>query len=168
MNVTIIGNFDVSPKNVVPNFQDIEIWYDYFSGDSISVQDTQTAIHLDAGEFHIYTDKKLETPDILTNVHDEIVSVPKKYILAQNFPNPFNSETTIKYFLGSDLNVRLKIYNINGELVNELINTAQSAGEHRIIWNSRNISGEHVPSGIYFYRIEAGNRVQSRKMILIQ
>ncbi|MFK7806503.1 MAG: DUF4961 domain-containing protein [Saprospiraceae bacterium] len=67
-NATIIGNFDVVKKSIDPNFQSTGTWYDYFSGESISVSDVNAMIDLEPGEFHIYTDEPLETPNVLSNV----------------------------------------------------------------------------------------------------
>ncbi len=70
MNVTIIGNFNVIDDAMSPNFQHTGKWYDFFSGDSIEVTDINEGVFLKAGEFHIYSDEKLPTPedDIITSI----------------------------------------------------------------------------------------------------
>ena len=87
-----------------------------------------------------------------------------KQILHQNFPNPFNPETTIKYSLKNSGFVELKIYNIKGQLVQTLVRDEQSVGNHSIIWNAKGIS-----SGQYFYQISIdGKAVQTKKAIVLK
>jgi hypothetical protein len=92
--------------------------------------------------------------------------VPKDFSLDQNYPNPFNPSTTISYGLPKDSHVRLQIYNIKGEIVRELVNAEQFAGIHTVNWDGRSEAGVRVPSGVYFYKIEAGEFSSIKKMIL--
>lgn len=91
------------------------------------------------------------------------VEVPKEYSLNQNYPNPFNPVTKIKYDIPLNGNVSIKIYDINGRLINTLINEYKTAGRYEIDFNGKNLS-----SGLYYYKIESGNFSQVRKMILIK
>jgi len=79
------------------------------------------------------------------------------------FPNPFNPITRIRYVLPSTANVRLVVYNARGKLVEQLAAGVKSSGEHVVEWNA---TGQ--PSGIYFYRLEAGNYTETRKMVLLK
>ena len=88
--------------------------------------------------------------------------------LEQNFPNPFNPSTVIRFRLTNPGNVQLKIYNSAGQRVRTLIQESMPAGIHHIEWNSTNESGENVPSGIYYYQLNAGNQTLTRKMTLIR
>ncbi|MCH8192918.1 MAG: T9SS type A sorting domain-containing protein, partial [Planctomycetes bacterium] len=85
------------------------------------------------------------------------------YVLKSNYPNPFNPETTIEFSLPQSAEVTLVIYNILGEKVEILLNSQQSAGYHKVRWNASNVS-----SGIYFYRLQAGIFVETRKMMLLK
>jgi len=89
--------------------------------------------------------------------------LPKEYLLSQNFPNPFNPVTSIEYTLPMASEIVLMIYNIRGENVVRLIEGGQSAGYHSVVWDASNVS-----SGIYFYRLQAGDFVQTRKMVLLK
>ena len=91
------------------------------------------------------------------------ISIPKEFELKQNFPNPFNPETQIRYALHEDGDVTLIIYNILGEIVTNLVSEEQKAGNHTVSWNASN-----VVSGVYFYRLQAGDFVQTRKMLLLK
>ncbi|MBN2425913.1 MAG: hypothetical protein JXB44_12875, partial [Calditrichaceae bacterium] len=92
MNAVIIGNFDVINQSGQPRFNKTGFWYDYFSGDSLNINNMDTLITLSAGEFHIFTDKKLPAPDedLLTGIVFENAATIKNFNLEQNYPNPFN------------------------------------------------------------------------------
>jgi len=171
MNVIIIGNFDVINRNINPNFHFTGWWYDYFSGDSINVSNVTENIALLPGEFHIFTDSRLDPPEqgILNSVEIENpLQILESFGLEQNYPNPFNPTTTIQYNLPKGVDVQLEIYNLLGEKVKTIVNEFQPAGEYQIVWDGKNYIGKMVSSGIYFYRIEAGEFEKSRKMIFIK
>ncbi|PKL88687.1 MAG: hypothetical protein CVV23_09150 [Ignavibacteriae bacterium HGW-Ignavibacteriae-2] len=87
---------------------------------------------------------------LVTGAENVMGMVPEDYTISQNYPNPFNPSTTIKYGVPEESNVKVTIYNTLGEVVLNVVNTVQRAGYHVINWNASN-----VPSGIYFYSIEA-------------
>jgi len=99
---------------------------------------------------------------------DEEIKVPASFSLNQNYPNPFNPETKIEYFLPKETQVRIDIFNIIGQRVKTLVNQRETAGHKKVIWDGKNERGEAVSSGIYFYRLEADNFTQTRKMILMK
>ena len=88
---------------------------------------------------------------------------PIEYSLEQNYPNPFNPSTTIKFALAKESNVELNIYNVLGEVVSTLLNGPLTAGNHEFEFNASNLA-----SGVYIYRIVAGDFVSSKKMILMK
>lgn len=103
-------------------------------------------------------------PDgVPTPIEKTVVNIPDKISLYQNYPNPFNPSTQIKYDLSKTQPVHLTIYDITGRKVAVLVNEKQSAGAHIITFNANGLS-----SGVYFYRLEAGDFVQTRKMVLIK
>jgi len=85
-----------------------------------------------------------------------------------NFPNPFNPSTAISYSLSHDCNVVLSVYDLQGRLVTRLVNGPRSAGEHSEHWNGRNSEGVLVSSGVYSYRLQAGDYSENRKMNLLK
>jgi len=89
--------------------------------------------------------------------------LPAEFELTQNYPNPFNPVTTIKFSLPESGNVKLTIYNLLGEQVEEPINEFKNAGVHTINFNASELN-----SGVYIYKIESNGFVQSRKMTLIK
>ena len=88
------------------------------------------------------------------------------YELSQNAPNPFNPTTTIRYTLSEASDVRLVIYNVLGQPVRVLVNGAQGAGVYNVVWDGRDGQGHEVTSGVYLYRLVAGEHLAVRKMIL--
>jgi hypothetical protein len=88
--------------------------------------------------------------------------------LSQNWPNPFNPSTTIQFGLKKSGLVRLSIYDASGRLVKELVNSTLPPGDHTEIWNGTNSAGDHVASGIYFYRLDAGESSMKKKMVLLR
>jgi hypothetical protein len=90
-------------------------------------------------------------------------SVPLVFSLSQNYPNPFNPTTKINYDLPKDCKVTMIIYDILGREVIKLVNEFKKAGRYTASFNGHNLS-----SGVYFYRIEAGEFVQSKKMVLVK
>jgi len=95
-------------------------------------------------------------------------SVPETFALYQNYPNPFNPSTEIKYQLAQEARVTLKIYNMNGQLVNTLIDENKPAGYYTAQWDGLSNSGFKVSSGLYLYEIKAGDFKETRKMILVK
>ncbi len=101
-------------------------------------------------------------PNKLTSVDNSLIEI-KSFSLSQNYPNPFNPSTVINYSLPKLSFVNVTIYNAIGMEVTQLVNKQQNAGEYSVTWQPPNL-----PSGIYFYKIVAGDFVQTRKMILLK
>lgn len=99
-------------------------------------------------------------------VQDQNSTKPLEFSLSQNFPNPFNPNTNIKFALPKTGPVQLVIYNILGQPVKTLINGQLSAGEHCVPWDARDENGIQVASGIYLYKISADGLVETKKMLL--
>jgi len=114
--------------------------------------------------FNPATGALVGTTTVITNVsRDEIVGIPSTFALHQNYPNPFNPSTTISYDLPVRARVKLVIYNLLGQEVATLVNGEQEPGRYNVKFDA---SG--LPSGIYFYRLEAGKFVDVKKMILVK
>ena len=116
---------------------------------------------------HLYDTEggTLNTP-IVTTLASE--TFPKTFALQQNYPNPFNPITTIRYDLAQALRVRLVVYDLLGRVIRTLVDTEQAAGAYRVVWDSRNDAGRAVASGVYLYRLEAGDMVRSKMMLLVK
>ena len=94
--------------------------------------------------------------------------LPNNIVLQQNYPNPFNPITTLRYDIPQDINVNITIYDMTGRQVKTLINGFQTSGYKSIQWNATNNTGKPVSAGVYFYTIQAGDFVDTKKMILLK
>ncbi len=94
--------------------------------------------------------------------------VPQEFSLSQNYPNPFNPETEISYALPNACHVKLSIYNLLGERIRSLVDENQAAGHKTAHWDGTNEEGSKVASGVYFYKMQAGEFTESKKMILMK
>ena len=105
----------------------------------------------------------------MTGVNNDIEINPYEYALYDNFPNPFNPETQIRFSVGGQENIKLVIYDMMGRHIRTLINgESYSAGFHVVSWNGFDANGQRVPSGMYIYRIKAGNFISDKKMLLVK
>lgn len=106
--------------------------------------------------------------DITTAAADENSLTPVIANLHQNFPNPFNPTTTIRFNLSKAAPVDLTIYNLKGQVVKSLLSDNMKQGDHDVVWNGTDNNGKPVSSGVYFYKMTNGRYTQSRKMILMK
>lgn len=94
--------------------------------------------------------------------------LPQEFQLAQNYPNPFNPTTTVKYYVASKSIVNLSVYNILGQRVATLVDREMDAGWQEVQWNGTDSDGNDVASGVYFYKMAAGDYVDTKKMLLMK
>lgn len=111
----------------------------------------------------VYQSQFITYNELGTTDVDENNSLPISYNLSQNYPNPFNPATTIEYHIPNAEKVVLKVYNLIGQEVAELVNSNKSAGSYKV-----NFNAEKLASGVYYYTLSAGNFVQSKKLILLK
>jgi hypothetical protein len=95
-------------------------------------------------------------------------AIPERFFLSQNFPNPFNPMTTLRYELPQTTPVILRVYDIRGTEVATLVNRELEAGAYEVVWHGRDASGQTVPSGIYYFRMKAGSFSCVRKGVLLK
>jgi subtilisin family serine protease len=122
-----------------------------------SLDELRAAAQAGMDEYNLYLD-----------VDDDLAALPSTMELLQNSPNPFNPQTTIRFALGDAQYATLTVYNVAGQRVRTLFDGLARAGEHSVVWNGRDESGESVASGVYFYRLAAGVETQSRKMVFLK
>jgi hypothetical protein len=112
-----------------------------------------------------------EDPDSLQQKVVASQETPKEFELVQNYPNPFNPITSIEFTVANRPNpvyTTLRIYNVLGRLVRTLVDEENAEGTHTVSWDGRSDSGREVSSGIYFYKLEAGDLVEVKKMVLLR
>lgn len=105
---------------------------------------------------------------VLGETSNDPENMPKDFRLYANYPNPFNPETQIRFDLGTDSQVKMVIYDILGRQIRTLTNQYYGAGSHVLTWDGTNNQNQMVGSGVYLYRIKAGNFVDHQKMILVR
>ncbi|MFQ5652940.1 MAG: T9SS type A sorting domain-containing protein, partial [bacterium] len=138
-----------------------------------NIDDSESTFTIHA-QFGSIDPKKYDHWDY-TNMKPVVTSVellddllPKRFTLEQNYPNPFNPETSIQYSIPKAADVKLTIFNVLGQRVATLVNKQQVAGNYLVQWNGQNDAGRPVASGIYVYRISAGDFVQTKKMLFLK
>lgn len=147
--------------------------------DFAQIQDTQHTIVLHEDNIYSYRVKAIYqndssnlsnevTVEYMTGTDNEINDVSLVTRLHGNYPNPFNPTTNIAYSIAKPSNVKLKIYNLKGQLVKSLLNEYKAVGNHKTVWNGKNNQNKPVSSGIYFIRIETDNYTKTSKAILMK
>ncbi len=107
--------------------------------------------------------RKITIPDSVVNVIENEVSVPEDFKLYQNYPNPFNPTTIIKYSIPQSSNVALKIYDVLGRVLVDLVNEVEPEGSYEVEFD-----GKDLANGTYFYQLITGNTIETKKMVLLK
>ncbi|MGH1363214.1 MAG: FlgD immunoglobulin-like domain containing protein [Calditrichia bacterium] len=148
------------PSNYKRYVMDVERRFTYGDGDDLAIAmagKTTRKLRIILGD-----------EDFAAANSDGIPLVPLEFALDQNYPNPFNPETTIRYQLKQISTVTLDIYNVLGQRVRSLVDGKVDTGAHAVVWDGRSDSGVSVASGVYIYRLKAGEYVNARKMVLVR
>lgn len=95
-------------------------------------------------------------------------NLPATFELRQNYPNPFNPTATIEYALPQAEKVELRVFNILGQAVKTLVDEEKPAGYHQVVWDGKDQLGRPLSSGVYIYKIVAGDFVETKKMHLVK
>lgn len=138
--------------------------------------DEGSAIALTGNQFHVAltgaSPRNLQlvvgTKEFAEQTAHGIPLTPVEFGLDANFPNPFNPTTTIRYTLGARRAVQLEIFNLVGQKIRTLVNEEQGAGTHTVSWNGKNDNGRDVASGVFLYRLKAGEFSATRRLILLR
>jgi hypothetical protein len=156
----------------VPTFTDTStsIAYNWIGKESIFLAIIESA---DGEENPDFTEA--EFVQLLTNldnpnslVESDLAILPKELVLHENYPNPFNPSTTIRFEVPQAGNVQLVIYDMTGRQIATLVDDNLAAGSHQVTWNGRDTAGMSVASGVYIYRLQQMDKVQSRKLTLLR
>ena len=109
------------------------------------------------------------TPPPVTVVEeDHTTALPQAFALSQNFPNPFNSDTVFRFELPQSGAVELTVFNIAGQQVATLVQGQREAGSYTLRWDGRDEGGKGLASGVYLYRLRAGEQVETRKLLILR
>jgi hypothetical protein len=116
----------------------------------------------------LFADTEIKIPNAVEETETTPGEVPLRFDLRQNYPNPFNPSTTIIYDVAVATHVLVDVFNILGQRMTVLVDTKQPAGTHEVVWDARDETGRTVSSGVYLYRIVAGDFVRTRTMTFVK
>jgi hypothetical protein len=175
---------------LLPPFENADSLYSYISSDStgseyhglpVGVEGGSTSYGLVFTDFPLYfmdqTDTELLVEAVMAMFGEplgmgdkNVAHLPRTFSLSQNYPNPFNPSTTIEFTIPAGISVPAKIviYDIRGRQVRNLVDREEEPGEYQVHWDGRDDHMQAVSSGAYLYRIEVGNFVSTRKMLLVR
>jgi len=158
----------VDPAATLDGTTPMDVWViaDFTGMDTGQYTATITVTSPEAGNspFDIPTGLSVGT-DVLTDGTDNL---PTSYALSQNYPNPFNPNTEIKFDIPVRSHVTLTVYNVLGQRVTTLVDKEMPPGSYVADWNSTSDNGKEVTSGVYFYKLEADDFIQTKKMLLLK
>ena len=154
---TIINNFQTTIREVVGLPSKLKLYF----ARNIGMLGSGKNFWIDSANVNGITFSDI--PSDFTDIVEDNEPVGTNYILLQNYPNPFNPTTTITYSLAKSSLVTLKIYDLLGREIETLVNEEKQGGRYKVNWNAQNI-----PSGVYFYKITAGEYSKTIKMILLK
>ncbi len=120
------------------------------------------------GGQELYIDNVRACPSALVSVPEPRVLSPGPFLLEQNQPNPFKGTTTIAFELARPASTRLTIYDVAGRAVRTLVDGERLAGRHEVLWDGRGSRDRRVPDGVYFYRLEASGKTETRRMLVLR
>jgi hypothetical protein len=143
------------------------MYFEFWNSSEEIEKDAEPLYTVGDGTFGYGSHSRLSLSISASAVEDSSEEVLYSFILSQNYPNPFNLETKIDFAIPLASRVQMKIYNVAGQLV-KMYQADYAAGVHSLIWDGTNTQGKNVGSGIYFYRMEAGNFVQQKRMVLLK
>ena len=98
----------------------------------------------------------------------DLANIPNRYDLSQNYPNPFNPSTKISYELGKSEFVKLSIFDLNGNLIKNILDNKVNSGRGHVYWDGKNELGQNVSGGMYLYTIETPSFLKTKKMLLLK
>ncbi len=162
MCVNILGNFGLTEKVIDPEFVQAGKWYDYFSGDSITVTDLNMPITLGAGDYKLYSTVRLPSANLILDVNDNVLSPEPHFITA--YPNP--SVGSFRFTLKDQEPslVYLTVFDISGKQVRQIVTNVTNENDP-LVWDGRTAGGSEVPAGLYIVQIRTGRRTGNIKIV---
>ena len=123
---------------------------------------------MDKDNFVVSSNYNTPNTFVIGTLSAEEEMIPDEFALHQNFPNPFNPTTSIRFDLPTQEKVNIIIFDVMGRNIRSLLNENRNAGYHNIQWDAKNDLGEHVSAGMYIYIIQAGEHRSVKKMVLLK
>jgi 1,4-alpha-glucan branching enzyme len=158
LNATIVGNFNVTTINMVPGFQHTGTWYDYFTGTSFTENNLGNAFSYQPGEYHIYFDQPMATPDTTVNVEEAMRLFGLDFMV---YPNPSNGELTIGFDNKEPQLVHIELLDITGTLIERIESRNMGTGTQTVSYRANDVA-----PGTYFIRITGKSESITRPVII--
>jgi glycosidase len=158
MNVIVVGNFGMTAGDNSPVFQHNGWWYEFWSGDSLNVTDVNQAINLQAGEYRLYTDVRLQVPPVFNNLSQITPAIEG----LQVFPNPTEGELNIRYTLEQGGQTQVEVIDMQGRVLARIFEGEQFSGAQWLSWDL----GNSLPAGMYMLRVSNQKQVLSTRFVV--
>jgi hypothetical protein len=161
MDAVILGNFNVVAQNVVPNFTKTGTWYEFYSGDSLSVSDVASPLVFTPGEYRLYTTVRLPKP-VFTGIENPgFQAGPDVRITV--YPNPSNGPVNFELLLDQPADVKISVYDFSGKPAGSVFEGRLPQGVHKLTWSPANTPAP----GMYFYKLQTPAGVTGGKFIVL-
>ena len=159
MNVFIVGNFDVIDQSTSLNFQHTGMWYDFMTGDSINVESMPYDLDIEAGEYRLYTDVKIDSP-LIQGIEDE---VNNSGVSLNVYPNPVSENINLDLYLKDKSDIEIGIFDMQGKEVVVIPEQTLPGGMHSMSWSVDTLG---LSSGLHFVIVKNGNYNSMKKIII--
>jgi glycosidase len=163
MNANVLGNFGVTSASIDPAFPQSGKWYEYFTGDSITVANVNDQLNFQPGEYRLYTTKKLASPKLILGIEDKRL-IEKEHIVSV-YPNPSPGEFTFEIQSLYPTSAFVSVFDITGKMIKQLKTNISADGYQSVIWDGKSVNGIPIPRGIYFVQVRTAYRYETVKII---
>ena len=163
LNAVVLGNFDVVQQSMAGSFHSTGTWYEFYTGETLSVSDVNQQVTLAPGAYRLYTNQYIGKMTDYTSVAAEPVDgvdAPSALVLGGAAPNPFAETTQLNYGLPQTGRVSLAVYDVLGREVARLVDEEQAAGAYRVAFD-----GGDLPAGVYVVRLSAAGQVRTQTLV---
>ncbi len=160
--VVVVGNFDIESASAQPIFPNTGDWFEFFTGQTINVTDENMSIDLKAGEYRLYFSNVVERPEWLNTAIDDFTE-SNNGLFALAYPSPASNQLTFSFGMPTEAHASIKIYNMQGQLVDVVFDQTLSTGTYTYEWD---IPAEKFTSGQYIYILETDKNRFSGKLII--
>jgi glycosidase len=166
MDATVLGNFDVINRDVVPDFTKTGKWYEFYTGDSLDVQNVSDKLNFKPGEYRIYTTVKLTKP-IFTAIDEIQFNHPEGNRMVFTYPNPSDGVINVAVNLPvSSKQLEITVFDIHGRIVGKTLTTNQHQGINEFNLDLRDVCKGKLSCGVYFLRISGENFFETSKLVI--
>jgi glycosidase len=163
MKVNVLGNFDLSAAAIQPGFLQAGKWFEYFTGDSITVAGVNDPITLLPGEYRLYTTSRLKSPKLLLGTEDRYIPDQDKFVTV--YPNPSPREFTIEIRNINPSPVNISVLDLSGRLIRLLKSETSSEGSALMKWDGKTSNGTEAGKGIYIIQVRTTGRIETTKIV---